>query len=116
MEEPASTQNAATTTTTAPTSAPTTQTGVLWQMIYVGFVLLIMFGALISDKIGADMVMLAALTACMAAGIVSIEEGVAGFANTAVLTVMVSYFFDIHCDYFGGGGVCGEEVRILEAL
>ena len=66
------------------------QQGELWQMIYVGVVLLIMFAALISDKIGADMVMLAALTACMAGQIITIEQGVAGFGNTAVLTVMVS--------------------------
>lgn len=76
--------------TNVPTSAPTTQPGELWQMIYVGVVLLVMFALLISDKIGADMVMLAALTACMAGQIITIQEGVAGFANVAVLTVMVS--------------------------
>ena len=86
-------------TTPAPTPAPVTPmptsqpgNGSLWQMIYVGVVLLVMFAALITDKIGSDMVMLAALTACMAGQIISIEEGVAGFANTAVLTVMVSCF------------------------
>jgi hypothetical protein len=86
-------------TTPAPTPAPVTPmptsqpgNGSLWQMIYVGVVLLVMFAALITDKIGSDMVMLAALTACMAGQIISIEEGVAGFANTAVLTVMVSFF------------------------
>jgi len=66
------------------------QQGELWQMIYVGVVLLIMFAALIFDKIGADMVMLAALTACMAGQIITVQEGVAGFSNSAVLTVMVS--------------------------
>lgn len=76
-------------TTPMPTSQP--GNGSLWQMIYVGVVLLVMFAALITDKIGSDMVMLAALTACMAGQIISIEEGVAGFANTAVLTVMVSF-------------------------
>lgn len=89
-------------TTAAPTPAPVTPmptsqpgNGSLWQMIYVGVVLLVMFAALITDKIGSDMVMLAALTACMAGQIISIEEGVAGFANTAVLTVMVSFLNDI---------------------
>jgi len=76
--------------TFAPTSAPTTQPGELWQMIYVGVVILVMFALLISDKIGADMVMLAALTACMAGQIITVQQGVAGFANVAVLTVMVS--------------------------
>ena len=65
--------------TQAPTSAPTPQPGELWQMIYVGVVLLVMFALLISDKIGADMVMLAALTACMAGQIITIQDGVAGF-------------------------------------
>ena len=76
--------------TYAPTSSPTTQPGELWQMIYVGVVILVMFALLISDKIGADMVMLAALTACMAGQIITVQQGVAGFANVAVLTVMVS--------------------------
>lgn len=66
------------------------QQGELWQMIYVGVVLLIMFAALISDKIGADLVLLTALTACMAGQIITVQEGVAGFSNSAVLTVMVS--------------------------
>ena len=89
-------QDAATAATTpAPTPMPTSQpgNGQLWQMIYVGVVLLVMFAALITDKIGSDMVMLAALTACMAGQIISIEEAVAGFANPAVLTVMVSFLF-----------------------
>lgn len=36
------------------------------------------------------MVMLGALTLCMAARIISIEEGLSGFANEGVLTVLVS--------------------------
>ena len=75
------------------TSAPPSETyqSELWKMIYVGVVILIMFALLISDKIGADMVMLAALTACMAGQIITIQQGVTGFANVAVLTVMVSH-------------------------
>ena len=34
--------------------------------------------------------MLAALTACMAANIVTVAEGVSGFSNEGVLTVVVS--------------------------
>ena len=37
--------------TTAPTSAPE---GALWEMIYVGVVLLLMFAALLSDKFGVS--------------------------------------------------------------
>ena len=75
------------------TSAPPTEAvqSEPWKMIYVGVVILIMFALLISDKIGADMVMLAALTACLAGQIITIQQGVTGFANVAVLTVMVSY-------------------------
>lgn len=45
---------AATAGTTAPTSTPPTE-GSLWQMIYVGVVLLIMFAALLSDKFGVSL-------------------------------------------------------------
>ena len=34
--------------------------------------------------------MLAALTACMAAEIITVDEGVSGFSNEGVLTVVVS--------------------------
>ncbi|KAL7454525.1 hypothetical protein ACHAWC_006139 [Mediolabrus comicus] len=87
-------------TTPMPTSQP--GNGSLWQMIYVGVVLLVMFAALITDKIGSDMVMLAALTACMAGQIISIEEGVAGFANTAVLTVMILFVVAAGIELTGG--------------
>lgn len=42
------------------------------------------------DPLQADWVMTAAVTACMAANIITIKEGVAGFANEGVLTVVVS--------------------------
>mmetsp|Transcript_6208 Transcript_6208/g.7816 ORF Transcript_6208/g.7816 Transcript_6208/m.7816 type:complete len:107 (+) Transcript_6208:162-482(+) len=60
----------------------------LWEMIYSSVVLVIMFVALISDKIGADMVMLGSVTLFMAAKIITVPEGVAGFANDGVLTVL----------------------------
>ena len=63
----------------------------VWEVVYMCIVLLIMFAALISDKVGADMVMLAGVTLCMAAGIISVEEGIAGFANKGLLTVMVLF-------------------------
>lgn len=62
-----------------------------WETIYAGAVMFFMFVALVSDRIGADSVMLTALTAFMAAKIVSIAEGIAGFANEGVLTVMVLF-------------------------
>ena len=65
--------------------------GQLWQIIYVSFVLLFMFLALVSDTIGADMVMVSALTLLMASNIISIQEGIAGFANEGLLTVLVLF-------------------------
>jgi len=62
-----------------------------WQIIYMSIVLFLAFGSLISDKIGADMVMISALTLSMAANIISIEEGLAGFANEGLLTVIALF-------------------------
>jgi hypothetical protein len=64
---------------------------ILWEVIYTSVVLLFMFAALISDKIGADSVMLISLTLFMVAGIVTVSQGVAGFANEGLLTVMVLF-------------------------
>jgi di/tricarboxylate transporter len=79
------------TTTSSPTLTPTKETYELWEIIYTSIVLLLMFVALISDRIGADSVMMIALTLYMAAGIVSVEEGVAGFSNEGLLTVMALF-------------------------
>ena len=65
--------------------------GAIWQIVYVSFVLAIMFIALISDRVGADMVMVSALTLLMASEIISIKEGLAGFANEGLLTVLVLF-------------------------
>jgi len=63
--------------------------GELWQIIYMSFVLLYMLAALLSDRVGSDAVMLVALTLSMAAGIITIDEGLEGFANEGLLSVMV---------------------------
>lgn len=65
--------------------------GSLWQIIYTSFVLLIMFVALISDRVGADMVMMTALTLLLASNIISIKEALVGFANEGLLTVLVLF-------------------------
>eukprot|EP00549_Striatella_unipunctata_P022054 CAMPEP_0118726066 /NCGR_PEP_ID=MMETSP0800-20121206/33489_1 /TAXON_ID=210618 ORGANISM="Striatella unipunctata, Strain CCMP2910" /NCGR_SAMPLE_ID=MMETSP0800 /ASSEMBLY_ACC=CAM_ASM_000638 /LENGTH=1154 /DNA_ID=CAMNT_0006634835 /DNA_START=160 /DNA_END=3625 /DNA_ORIENTATION=+ len=62
-----------------------------WKIVYMCFVLVVMFVALISDRVGADSVMLGALTLCMASEIISVEEGLAGFANQGLLTVLVLF-------------------------
>ncbi len=63
----------------------------LWEMIFTTVVLVIMFVVLISDRVGADSVMLMALTAFMAAEIVSLEEGLEGFSNEGLLTVLTLF-------------------------
>jgi hypothetical protein len=60
----------------------------LWEILYTCGVFLFMFVALLSDRVGADSVMMVALTAFMASKIISVEEGLAGFANEGVLTVL----------------------------
>ena len=63
----------------------------VWKLVYTSFVLLLMFAALISDKIGADMIMMVALTLLMASNIITIKEGLEGFSNEGLLTVLVLF-------------------------
>mmetsp|Transcript_18082 Transcript_18082/g.51383 ORF Transcript_18082/g.51383 Transcript_18082/m.51383 type:complete len:1343 (+) Transcript_18082:187-4215(+) len=63
----------------------------LWEIIYSVAVLLYMTIALLTDRIGADSVMLSAVTAFLAAGIISVEEGIEGFSNPGLLTVIVLF-------------------------
>jgi hypothetical protein len=65
--------------------------GSLWEIVFTSLVLLFMFIALISDRIGADMVMMIALSLLMASEIITVEEGVAGFANEGLLTVLILF-------------------------
>ena len=65
--------------------------GALWEQVYAGVVLLVMFAALLSDRVGADSVMISALTAFLAAEVITIKEGLEGFANEGLLTVLVLF-------------------------
>jgi len=62
---------------------------VVWQVVYASVVLFFMFAALISDRIGADAVMLATLTAFMVAGVITVSEGMDGFSNEGLWTVLI---------------------------
>lgn len=64
---------------------------VIWQIVYTSVVLVVMFAALISDRLGADMVMMAALTLFMAAQIITVQEGLVGFSNQGIITVLVLF-------------------------
>lgn len=65
--------------------------GAPWEIVYTCVVLFLMFAALISDRIGADSVMLSALTAFAAAEIISVPEALVGFSNQGLLTVMTLF-------------------------
>ncbi|EED91156.1 hypothetical protein THAPSDRAFT_269063 [Thalassiosira pseudonana CCMP1335] len=79
-----------------------------------------MFAALLSDRIGADLVMLAALTACMAANIITVAEGLSGFSNEGVLTVLVLFVVAAGIQVTGGldwymGKLLGRPANIPSA-
>eukprot|EP00931_Biecheleriopsis_adriatica_P045305 TRINITY_DN25968_c0_g1_i2.p1 TRINITY_DN25968_c0_g1~~TRINITY_DN25968_c0_g1_i2.p1 ORF type:complete len:843 (+),score=141.41 TRINITY_DN25968_c0_g1_i2:53-2530(+) len=61
------------------------------EAITMVVVLFVMFAALMSDLIGADIVMLSALAVCLVTEIITIEEGLAGFANEGLLTVVALF-------------------------
>lgn len=63
----------------------------LWEIIYAAFVLLFMIVALLLDRIGADSVMVIILTLFMVSGIITVEEGLVGFSNEGLLTVVVLF-------------------------
>ena len=65
--------------------------GETWEIVYTCVVLVAMFATLLSDRLGADSVMLTALTFFLAAKVITIKEGLVGFANEGLLTVMVLF-------------------------
>ncbi len=60
-----------------------------WELIFMTFVMIFMFAALITDRVAPDHVFVITVTFCMVTGIITISEGLKGFANEGVLTVMV---------------------------
>ena len=60
-----------------------------WQLIFMSVLMILMFAALITDRVAPDHVFVTALAFCMVTGIVDMKEGLKGFANEGVLTVMV---------------------------
>jgi di/tricarboxylate transporter len=65
--------------------------GKTWEIVFTCVVLAIMFGALITDRLGADSIMMTALTVFMASNIISVSEGLAGFSNEGLMTVLVLF-------------------------
>jgi di/tricarboxylate transporter len=62
-----------------------------WEKIYTSVVIILMFLVLATDKVGTDSVMLTTLVLFMAVEIVDIKEGIAGFANSGILTVLALF-------------------------
>ncbi len=62
-----------------------------WQLIFMSFVMIGLFAALITDRVAPDHVFVVALALSMVTGIVDSKEGLGGFANEGVLTVMVRH-------------------------
>lgn len=62
-----------------------------FQVIYTVIVLVAMFAVLIRDKVGADSVMLTALTAFYICNIIDMKEALAGFSSQGLLTVLVLF-------------------------
>jgi di/tricarboxylate transporter len=73
------------------TVAPAKTTGELWEILVVSITVFFMFAILLSDRIGADWVMIAGLTIFMACQIITISEGLGGFSNEGILTVLVLF-------------------------
>lgn len=62
-----------------------------WETILMSVILFFMFVGLISDRVAPDHVFMTALALCMVTGIITISQGLAGFSNEGVLTVMVLF-------------------------
>jgi hypothetical protein len=60
-----------------------------WQLPFMSVLMILMFAALITDRIAPDHTFVIALAFCIVSGIVDMKEGLGGFANEGVLTVMV---------------------------
>jgi hypothetical protein len=69
------------------TTRPLGAMGEVWEGWYTVGVVVVAFVCLLWDLIQPDHVMIGALAMLMAAGVVSVEEGLAGFANEGLLTV-----------------------------
>jgi hypothetical protein len=63
----------------------------VWKTVVVALTIVIMLAVIVSDKIGPDWVMVTALMVFMVTEIVTVSEGLAGFANSGVLTVMALF-------------------------
>jgi Citrate transporter len=64
---------------------------VVWHIVYTFFIIFCMFAALLTERVGTDLVMLAALAAFMVVKIINVKEALEGFANKGLATVMILF-------------------------
>ena len=81
----------ANTTNSTKTATTTVSKYATFYLAWTSVVLALMFLSLIMEWLSPDMAMVSALTLCMTAGSVSITNGLAGFANAGVLTVVALF-------------------------
>ena len=62
-----------------------------WQIGLTLAVVVGVFSSLVFAKVSADVVLLGGLTILLAAGVVSVSEGLSGFSNEGMITVAVLY-------------------------
>jgi di/tricarboxylate transporter len=63
----------------------------VWQTVLVSITIFIMLAVIVTDKIGPDWVMVTTLTVFMLTGIITVKEGLEGFSNGSILTIMVLF-------------------------
>jgi hypothetical protein len=79
-----------------------------WQLPFMSVLMILMFAALITDRIAPDHTFVIALAFCMVTGIVDAKDGLKGFANEGVLTVMVRNTMQTH--------QCALDMQMLQLL
>jgi di/tricarboxylate transporter len=62
-----------------------------WEIVFASIVIILMFVGLVLERIGADHVMLITMTMFMVTEIITVKEGLAGFSNSGVITVMILF-------------------------
>ena len=68
-----------------------TKAAPMWQTVVVAVSIVIMLAVISTDRIGVDWVMATTLIFFMVTEIVSIKDGLAGFSNSGIMTVMVVF-------------------------
>ncbi len=81
-----------------------------WETWYTLTVVLLLIGALVSNRVGTDTAMIGALTLLMVAGIIEPAQAVAGFANPAVLTIAALFVIACGLTETGATGALAKKL------